>query len=93
MWNKFHEGWKEKRGEEMAEKWRRRRAAADDRPVVGNVSTGRRTNRRQLQGKEKREERERECDGFLGLIGNDLSEAKTKLYIGEREREWRAKMK
>ena len=43
--------------------------------------------------RKKREERERECDGFLGLIGNDLSEAKTKLYIGEREREWRAKMK
>ena len=33
------------------------------------------------------EEREREKCVFLGLIRNDLNVAKTKLYIGERERE------
>ena len=42
MWNKFHEGWKGKRGEEVAEKWWRNGPAADvDR---SSVSVDRSTN-------------------------------------------------
>ena len=60
MWNKFHEGWKRKGGEEMGEKWRRSkqlptidRSSAMCRPVderfVGNSKE-----------RKKKEERERE---------------------------------
>ena len=85
MWSKFGEGWKRKGGVEVGEKWRRNGSAADDRPFVGKLSTGRRTVRR--QNKKKKEERKVEGkemgDRAEVMDAKDvLNEANSKLFIG-----------
>ena len=85
MWSKFDEGWKRKGGVEVGEKWRRSRSAADDRPVVGKSSTGRRMGRRQIQerGEERKGEGKKMSDGAEVMNAkDDLNEANNKLFIG-----------
>ena len=62
----FHEGWERKEGVEEGEKWRRSRAAADDRPVDEKSSTGRRTVRRQNQGRKEEKKGKRKVMGEMG---------------------------
>ena len=85
MWSKFGEGWKRKGGVEVGEKWRRHRAVADGRPVVGSCRPVDERIVGKLKGaKEERKGKRKEMGDGAEVMDakDDLNEANTKLFIG-----------